>query len=85
MAWLETPLILIKSSVAPGTTDYLKSKYHKRITVSPEYYGESSFFLPEDVFSPMGWPLLIVGGDRNDTAEVIEFFLPALGPNKTYR
>ena len=85
VAWLETPLILIKSSVVPGTTDYLKGKYSKRITVSPEYYGESSFFLPEHVFSPLGWPFLIIGGDRNDTAEVMEFFLPVLGPNKTYR
>ena len=85
VGWLETPLILIKSSVVPGTTDYLKCKYNKRIVNSPEYYGESSFYLPEDIFSPLGWPFLIIGGDRNDTAEVMEFFLPVLGPNKTYR
>ena len=53
VSWLETPSILIKSSVVPGTTDYLKGKHNKRITVSPEYYGESSFFLPEHVFSPL--------------------------------
>ncbi len=85
VAWLETPLILIKSSVVPGTTDYLKYKYNKRIVFSPEYYGESSFYLPEDIFSPLGWPFLIIGGDRNDTAEAMGFFSPVLGPNKTYR
>lgn len=84
VSWLDTPLILIKSSIPPGTTEHLKKKYSKRITVSPEYFGESSYWLPE-TFSPLGWPYLIVGGERPDTAEVIQFFAPRLGPDKVYR
>lgn len=84
VSWLETPLILIKSAVPPGTTKRLKHIHHKRITVSPEYYGESAYWLPE-IFSPLGWPYLIVGGDRRDTSEVIQFFSSKLGPDKVYR
>ena len=81
---LETRLILIKSTVPPGTTERLKDKYQKRIVVSPEYFGESSYWLPE-TFTPLGWPFLIVGGERRDTSEVIQFFTPKLGPHKVYR
>ena len=84
VSWLDTPLILIKSSIPPGTTDLLKTRYYKRITVSPGYFGESSYWLPE-MFSPLGWPYLIVGGERPDTAEVTQIFAARLGPNKVYR
>src|SRR5512145_2963903 len=39
--WLQTPLILLKSTVSVGFTDAMCEKYHKRICMSPEYYGES--------------------------------------------
>lgn len=83
VSWLETPLILIKSTVPPGTTDSLKERYGKRITFSPEYFGESSYYLPEQ-FTTFGWPYVIVGGDRRDTQEVMDFFIPRLGPTKSY-
>ncbi|MBI2873253.1 MAG: UDP-glucose/GDP-mannose dehydrogenase family protein [Chloroflexi bacterium] len=83
VGWLDTPIIIIKSAVPPGTTDRLKAKYRKRIVVSPEYFGESTYYLPE-LFTPLGWPYLIVGGDRQDTADVVELFVPVLGPAKTY-
>lgn len=84
VAWTETPLILIKSAVPPGTTDYLRTKYNKRITVSPEYFGESTYNL-SDVFSPLGWPYLIIGGKPEDTREVMKYFLTKLGPSKVFR
>ena len=84
VGWLKTPLILIKSAVPPGTTEGLKSRFNKRIAVSPEYFGESSYWLPE-IFSPLGWPFLIVGGDRYDTSLIIEIFTPKLGPDKIFR
>lgn len=81
--WLKTPLILIKSTVEPGTTDKLKKKYKKRICMSPEYFGESSYWIPAE-WSIKGWPYLIVGGSDNDATNIIDFFLPILGPNKKY-
>ncbi len=83
VSWLETPLILIKSTVPPGTTDYLKTRFSKRIAFSPEYSGESTYYLPE-AFSPLGWPFLTVGGDKTDTRAVVEVFQPRLGPAKTF-
>ena len=83
VSWLETPLILIKSTVPPGTTDMLKARYGKRIVFSPEFFGEYSYYLPEE-FTPLGWPYLIVGGDSRDTREIVQLFTPRLGPAKTY-
>ena len=84
VSWLETPLILIKSTVPPRTTERLRQKYRKRIVVSPEYFGESSYWLPE-AFSPRGWPYLILGGERKDTGAILSIFTPVLGPDKIYR
>lgn len=86
--WLETPLILIKSTVEPKTTEYLKKKYKKRIVFSPEYLGEGKYFIeywkhphPTDI---RYHTFQIFGGDEKDTSEIVDFFLPVMGPNKTY-
>jgi UDPglucose 6-dehydrogenase len=44
--WIESPLILIKSTIPPGTTRYLRDTYKKKVNFSPEYMGESSYFTP---------------------------------------
>lgn len=82
--WLETPLILIKSTVPPGTTSYLAEKYKKRVCFSPEYYGESNYWIPEEWGNPKAWPFLIIGGNPRDTEEIVKMFVPILGPMKTY-
>ena len=80
---LNTPLILIKSTVEPGTTDKLKKKTGKRICFSPEYIGESSYYHPywTDMVET---PFLIVCGEEADCNEVIEILEPIMGPTKTY-
>lgn len=83
VAWLETPLILVKSTVEPGTTDSLKTRYKKRICMSPEYFGESKYWVPES-WTIRGWPFLIVGGDDKDVTEIFDYFIPMLGPTKSY-
>lgn len=86
VGWLETPLIIIKSTVEPGTTDRLKAKTGKRIIFAPEYCGESSYW------SPYLWdrevketPFFIFGGDPKDTSEAVDLYFPITGPVKTYR
>ena len=37
--WLDTDIIVIKSTVAVGTTEMLNKKYNKNIVFSPEYIG----------------------------------------------
>ena len=41
VAWIECPLIIIRSTVAPGTTDRLSVEYKKNIVFQPEYLGET--------------------------------------------
>lgn len=84
---LDTPVILIKSTVAVGTTDYLKKKYKKRICMSPEYAGESSYFVPEKFAYDKDMkkcPWVIVGGEPEDVGYVFDLLVPVLGPCKDY-
>lgn len=41
VAWCRAPLIIIRSTVAPGTTDRLVAKHKKQIVFQPEYLGET--------------------------------------------
>jgi len=82
---LETDLIVIKSTVAVGTTDKLKEKYSKRIVFSPEYCGESSYWSPYSFHTKIvDTPFFTFGGDPEDTSECIDYYLPVAGPTKTY-
>jgi len=83
------PLILIKSTIPPGTTKKLKLKYNKRICFSPEYIGEAGYMIP----FWKGYPhptdmkyhdFQIFGGDRKDTNELIQVFQKVLGPHCKY-
>lgn len=85
--WLDTPVILIKSTVAPGTTDRLKEKYNKRICMSPEYIGEGRYFVPSHLdFSKemVRTPFWIIGGDSKDVKYIYDILVPILGPLKRY-
>jgi nucleotide sugar dehydrogenase len=87
VSWLETPVILIKSTIAPGTTDRLKEKYKKRICMSPEYAGESTYFLPPgyDYFDNMKkTPWNVIGGADKDVNYIFDLLIPILGPKKEY-
>lgn len=83
VGWLETPIILIKSTIPPGTCDELKKKTGKRIIFSPEYVGESKY-------SHSYWdnmadaPFNIFGGDKEDIKPVLDLFMKYCGPEKTY-
>ncbi len=86
---LETPLILIKSTIAVGTVDRLKEKYKKRICFSPEYIGEGNYFVQYWKGHPHPTMMLyhdfmIAGGDKKDTSAIIDFFTPIMGASKTY-
>ncbi len=41
VAWCEAPLMIIRSTVSPGTTDRLSAKYKKHLVFQPEYLGET--------------------------------------------
>jgi UDPglucose 6-dehydrogenase len=86
--WLKVPLILIKSTVEPGTTDKLRKKYKKNIAFSPEYMGEGKYFVP-----PWKYPdpreaklhtFQIFGGPREVTKKILDIFVRVMGPHVFY-
>lgn len=88
VGWLETPLILIKSTIPPGTTKELKRVTGKRICHSPEYVGEGGYYIPFWLYphptEPQHHSFMIIGGDPKDREEILDVFYPVLGATKTY-
>lgn len=81
--WIDSPLILIKSTVEPGTTERLKTKYKKRVIFSPEYIGEGKYWTPPqypDPENPLTHGFMILGGDARDCSEIADIFVPKVGP-----
>ena len=83
--WCDSQIILIKSTVEPGTTDLLQQRFGKRIVFSPEYCGESNYW------SPYAWdkkidemPYYIFGGNPSDTNLLVETYMTVAGPTKKY-
>lgn len=77
--WLKVPLILIKSTVEPGTTDRLRKETSKRVVFSPEYVGESTYYNP--IMATMAdEPFIIFGGEPKDTQALVDIFQPIKGP-----
>lgn len=83
--WVEASVIVIKSTVEIGTTDYLSEKYKKNIVFSPEYIGESTYWSPYDFHTDMKeTPFFIFGGEDKLCSKVVSLFLPVTGPCKRY-
>jgi UDPglucose 6-dehydrogenase len=80
IAWCECPLLVIRSTVNPGDTDYWAKKYNKRIVVQPEYLGETP---NHPLFDPKTRPFLILGGDKKDTRELINLYMYVYNANVT--
>lgn len=85
VAWVEAPVILIKSTVEIGTCDRLAKKYNKRIVMSPEYISESKYATSYAFHKDMAaTPFLILGGEKGDCNYIFDLLVPVLGPQKKY-
>lgn len=83
-------LILIKSTIPPGTTKVFSEIFgNKNICFSPEYIGEGSYMISWW----KGYPhhkdikyhdFQIFGGDRQAASRILEFFKKVLGPDCRY-
>lgn len=71
VAWCECPLIVIRSTVNPGTCDYLSKKYNKRIIMQPEYLGETA---QHPLFDEKNTPFIIIGGEASDRRKLIDLY-----------
>lgn len=90
-AWIKTPLIVIKSTVPPGTTERLAKTCHleERLVFSPEYIGEGNYPTPfwkdiPDATDMKRHSFFIFGGHKKATAPVMEFFKRVSGAHARY-
>ncbi len=71
VAWVQAPLMIIRSTVAPGTTDRLCKQYNKHIVFQPEYLGETT----AHVFGNMAErDFLVLGGTPEDVSKAADFY-----------
>ena len=88
VSWLKTPLILIKSTIPPGSTGRLERETGKNICFSPEYVGEAKYHVSEWRYmspkDPRKHDFVIIGGRPGVRDEVASFFIDRLGPEKFY-
>ncbi len=71
VAWLKAPLIIIRSTVAPGTTDRLRQKHNKRIVFQPEYLGETVAHVFGNVAERH---FIVLGGTPEDVSRAADFY-----------
>lgn len=85
VSWLETPLILIKSALQPGTVDNLVKKTGKKIAVSVEMVGEGKYFVPywkyPDAEDPRKHNFLIVGGEEETARRCADIIWSKMSPD----
>ena len=88
LSWLKTPLVLIKSTVPPGTTAELDLNYSEGgICFSPEYMGEGNYYVPPkypDPLDPTKHDFMIIGGKKEVAQDILAIFMRKLGPTKRY-
>jgi nucleotide sugar dehydrogenase len=80
VSWVTRP-ICIKSTVPPGTTRQLSTKYGKPLIMSPEYVGESPFHPYRESVRE---ELVILGGDHSVANQFLNAYALALGPETKY-
>jgi nucleotide sugar dehydrogenase len=76
--------VLIKSTVAPGTTDLLAELTGKQVCFSPEYFGQPAYHHPWWPGGPGEVPFVILGGEPAVRRGFIDLLQPVLGPAVTY-
>ena len=85
LEWLDTEIIVIKSTVEVGTTERLSKQYNRKIVFSPEYVGESTYWTPFNFHTDMKeTPFYTFGGDRKECSKVVDLVVVVTGPCKRY-
>jgi UDP-glucose 6-dehydrogenase len=76
---------LIKSTLAPGTTEKLIQKTGKKICQSPEYMGESTYHSTYDFHKEMILsPWIVLGGDSEAAERIFDLMQTIVGPQKHF-
>jgi len=77
VSWVNTPIIVIRSTVPPGTTKILTAKFNKNILFNPEYIGETSYH-PYKNLKDIGF--VIIGGEKEHALQVVQAYSSVCGP-----
>jgi UDPglucose 6-dehydrogenase len=71
VGWLKSEYIVIRSTVAPGTTDRLREKTGKKIVFQPEYVGET---VAHPLLDHKMQEFVILGGNQSDTSPIADLY-----------
>ena len=71
VSWIESDLIVLRSTVAPGTTDRLRRQFNKRIIFQPEYIGETA---AHPLLDHQMQGFAVLGGPIQDTSPVADLY-----------
>lgn len=82
VSWCECPLLIVRSTVNPGTCDRLAKKYNKRIVMQPEYLGETP---AHPMLDPKIRQFLIIGGEPEDRRKLIDLYTTVYNANVDIR
>lgn len=82
IGWCECPLIVIRSTVNPGTVDLLKEKTGKHIVFQPEYLGETP---AHPMLHPKERPFMVIGGEPGDRKNLIDLYTSVYNANMNIR
>lgn len=72
VSWIESDVIVLRSTVPPGTTDRLRESTGKSIVFQPEYGPAETPDHPFNNLRNVRWAIL--GGDRRDTIRVADLY-----------
>ena len=78
----DSDLIIIRSTVMPGTCDELESAYNKNIVFQPEYLGET---VNHPMTDQKARPFIIMGGSPRNRRKAIELYQETYNANITIR
>lgn len=71
ISWLHTPIIVIRSTVPPGTTEALARRHDKRVVFEPEYLGQTPAHPLADIRTR---DFFVLGGDPEDIEAVAALY-----------
>lgn len=71
LTWIESKVVVLRSTVPVGFSDAAKRRYNKRIVFQPEYYGETN---AHPFANPHSRSWITLGGDITDTRLVANIY-----------
>ena len=71
MNWIESDVVVLRSTVPVGFTDSLCARYGKRVCFQPEYYGETAAHPFADLKN-QGW--ITIGGEETAASRVAALY-----------